>query len=286
MFLGRAENKTPDSAREAASGAPDEAEKALASMTAEEASQWRAAVAAYANGLSRKDAIFDEAMFTVTKALADAGDAASLQGVPVDPAVAKVLESAAAVYRKVWWPSHREANQKWHQKTQEQVDRHGRAVLAYITRAYGMEWPSAGFAVHVSAYSNWAGAYSTSGNLLVVASRPPSSPTENLETVFHEGMHQWDDRMIAALREEGRKAGKRVTRNLSHAMIFFTAGEAVRKQIPDYVPMAEAGGIWNRGMARLRPVLRQVWQPYLEGKGSRDEALAALIAAAPADPPR
>lgn len=284
--LGRAENKTPDSAREAASGAPGEAEKALASLAAEDAARWRAAVEAYAKGLSRQDAVFDEAVFSVTIALAAAGDAASLRDAAVDPAVAKVLESVAPVYRKTWWAAHRESNQKWRQKTQQQVDKHGRAVLACLTRAYGMEWPSAGFAVHISAYSNWAGAYSTKGNLLVVASRPPTAPEANLESVFHEGMHQWDDQMIAALREEARKAGKRVTRNLSHAMIFFTAGEAVRQQLPDYVPMAEAGGIWNRGMAHLRPVLQQVWKPYLDGKGTREEALAALVAAAPADPPR
>lgn len=284
--LGRAENKTTDSAREAVSGAPGEAEKALASMPEKDAAQWRAAVEAYAKGLSRKDAIFDEAMFSVTLALAAAGDAASPQEAKIDPAVARVLESAAPVYRKTWWAAHRESNQKWRQKTQEQVDKHGRAVLAYITRAYGMEWPSGGFPVHVSAYSNWAGAYSTRGNLLVVASRPPSSPVANLESVFHEAMHQWDPEMRIVLREQAGKLGRRVPQSLSHALIFFTAGEAVRKLFPDYVPFAESAGVWNRGMAHFPPVLREFWKPYLDGRGSRDEALAAVIAAVSADPPR
>ena len=73
------------------------------------------------------------------------------------------------------------------------VDRHGQAVLRFITGAYGMEWPVGGYPVHFSAFSNWAGAYSTKGNLLVVSSLDAAlRGAQGLETVFHEGMRQWD----------------------------------------------------------------------------------------------
>jgi hypothetical protein len=64
----------------------------------------------------------------------------------------------------------------------------------------------------------------------------------------------------------------------SHALIFFTAGEAVRRIAPDYVPYAAANGVWNRGYDRIKPAVDQAWKPYLDGGGTRDEAIAALIA--------
>ena len=60
-------------------------------------------------------------------------------------------------------------------------------------------------------------------------------------------------------------------------MIFFTAGEAVRKVFPDHVPYAEHYGVWKRGWEPLRQALEETWKPYLESKSTRDEALKALL---------
>jgi hypothetical protein len=100
-----------------------------------------------------------------------------------------------------------------------------------------------------------------------------------LESVFHEAMHQWDDAIDAMLIAQARRQGAAVPDNLSHAMIFFTAGEAVRNVSPDYVPYAEAEGVWARGMSGLKPALETAWRPYLAGHGTRDEALTALLKA-------
>lgn len=140
-----------------------------------------------------------------------------------------------------------------------------------------MSWPSAGFPVNVSAYANWAGAYSTRGNLLVVASHPTQRGALGFEAVFPEAMHQWDDDIDNALTRVARKQGKRVPAQLSHALVWYTAGEAVRRVMPDHVPLGEAAGVWDRGIKPFRTAVVEVWKPYLDGKGSRDEALAELI---------
>jgi hypothetical protein len=67
-----------------------------------------------------------------------------------------------------------------------------------------------------------------------------------LEIVFHEGMHQWDD-AVELLRTQAR--GKVVPKDLSHGLVFFTAGEAVRRVFPRHVPVGEVSGVWNRGLA-------------------------------------
>ena len=71
--LGRAQNKTPDAAREAVSGAPADQDQALATLSAAERNVWNEAVAAYAAGLSKKDMVFDDALPGITKSLALAG---------------------------------------------------------------------------------------------------------------------------------------------------------------------------------------------------------------------
>jgi hypothetical protein len=75
-----------------------------------------------------------------------------------------------------------------------------------------------------------------------------------------------------------------VPRDLSHAMIFFTAGEAVRRVEPTHVPHAQAFEVWPKQLSgaslpalRLKPLLKEVWKPYLDGLGTRDEALAAFV---------
>ena len=79
----------------------------------------------------------------------------------IDAAVAAALDRAAPMYRKAWWPRHREANRKWLQSMQDPLKKYGPQLLAYVTRAYQEPWMTGGFPVNISGWTNWAGAYST-----------------------------------------------------------------------------------------------------------------------------
>jgi hypothetical protein len=285
--LGRAENKERDTAREAVSGAPADQEGGLAKLTAKEQKVWHEAVASYAAGPSKKDIVFDSPMPALTAALARAADAKIPSGSEIDPEIAAILLRAAPIYRKAWWNKHHEANRNWHKVIDTLVKRHGDDVLRFLTNAYKLQWPAAGFPVHVSAYTNWAGAYSTTGNLLVLASQSPSlQGAYGLETIFHEAMHQWDDQVFEAMRTQAIALNKFFPRGLTHSLIFFTAGEAVSREIPGHVPYAEKFGVWQRGMGPFKAPLEEIWKPYLDGRGTRDEAFAALIERTAIDPPR
>jgi hypothetical protein len=279
--LGRAQAGFPDARREEVVGAPREQNERLATLDPDEQARWREAVDFYAQGPSRRDVVFDDRLVATTRALAALGDAATLDAASPDIGsdLAHTLERAATAYRKAWWPAHHRGNQEWVKDTAALVDRHGPQVAGLLTRAYQLPWPSRGYPVHVCAYANWAGAYSTTGPLLVIASLDAGQRgSAALETVFHEASHQWDDQVLATLDAIGRTIGKHVPDGLTHAMIWMAAGEAVRSAVPDHVPIAEAGGLWQRGPnPALRPSLDAVWLPYLRGKGSRDETLTALM---------
>ena len=229
VHAGRAEAKTADSQRRAVSDAPRDQADGLSALSAGEQQAWRAAVAFYARGPSRKDALFDGDMVAIGRQLVAAGDRPSLDSVgAVDPRLVDVLRRAAPLYRQAWWPRHDQANVALIQRLTELVGQHGETVRTFITRAYGERWPAGGFAVHVAAYANWAGAFSTAAGVLVVSSQDPATGgLHGLEFIVHEAMHQWDDAMYTALSREAQRVGTTVPDALSHAIIFFTAGQAV-----------------------------------------------------------
>jgi len=281
--LGRAENNAPDRTRRAVADAPRDQSEGLSRATSAQAAIWREAVQAYASGPSRLDAVFDRDLWQATAALSRVEEAASLDGVAVPAAMRDALERAASVYREVWWPAHGRRSRDFTDELDTWVRLDGAAILSIVTRVYGESWPAGGFPVNVSAYANWAGAYSTGDRLLVIASRDPGlAGSLGLETVFHEAMHQWDEPMQARLAAAAaRQRVARVPDGLSHALVFYTAGEAVRRVVTPHVPYAEANALWTRGpLANFKPALDTAWLPYLRTGTNRDAALDALLTAA------
>ena len=240
---------------------------------------WRDAVAFYAAGLSRRDAVFDRQLGDVTNALRHAPDAAAVSSLALDPGVAAALDRAAPIYRAAWWPRHQRANHARLAEWQPWVTRHGAEVQAFLMRAYQVPWEPGGLPVSVSGYANWAGAYSTRGPLVVLAGLNEGlAGTLGLEMLFHKAMHQWDDRMLARLRTVAVTRGlPNEADDVSHAMIFYTAGEAVRRAVPAHRPYADVNGLWDARWRARKAALDAAWKPYLDGRGTLDDALAALL---------
>ena len=290
--LGRTEAGIRDNTRQSAVTAAGEAERAAPSLSAEDRAAWAEAVHAYATGLSRK-ATLEEPMPSATRALANAGSQPTLAGVALDDALVATLERAAPIYRKAWWPAHLAANRAWRSATRALIDRHGAEVVDYVTRAYGAAWPASGYAVHVSGYANAGSAYSSGITGMIVAPSQSefTAGLYALEAIVHEAMHQWDRQTYSAMRAVAPNV--RIPPDLTHALIFYTSGEAVRRAEPKHVPMVDAIDIWSLRLSgatvpaeRLKPLLVEIWQPWLDGRGTRDEALATLVARASALSPQ
>jgi hypothetical protein len=102
-------------------------------------------------------------------------------------------------------------------------------------------------------------------------------------------MHQWDTAVGGVLRTQAAVHGVTVPQDLSHILIFSTAGEAIRRVHPQHVPMIDALNIWRVPLSgagvpppRLKNALQEIWKPYLGGRGTRDEVLGQLLDAAAA----
>jgi hypothetical protein len=277
--LGRVDAKMPDITREAVAGAAADAAAPFAALSPAEREAWREAVTVYANGMSRLDTVRDRKLFDLTNAVRRLPADRAAKTLTIDADVAAALDRAAPVYRKAWWPQHRESNRKWLASMQSPLKQYGPAVLAYISRAYQEPWMTGGYPVNVSAWSNWAGAYSTNDSLLVVSTlNQGNQGLHGFEITFHEAMHQWDDQIHARLMKVAAANNiQKFDRLLTHAMIFYTTGEAMRSVVPTHVPYSDIAGIWKGRMGSFKSALDTHWKPYLDGKSTLDAALLGLL---------
>jgi hypothetical protein len=285
--LGRAQANQPDASRPAAAEAVPDMQRGLPMLSAEERAVWSTAVTTYAMRWSVANP--DGGAIRLLINMSDVPTLMASQG--LDPLLRDAVDRVAPIYRRVWWPSHQEANRKWAAQTAALVARHGEAMLGFLTRAYAMQWPTDGRTVTVSAYANFGGAFSLiNGRVLVVSSvAPDNQGLSAIESIFHESLHQWDNETFDALRTPAKAANVMIPQDLPHAMIFFTAGEAVKRVVPDYTPYADRAGIWElaisgatRPAGRLRQPLIDAWKPWLDGRVTREDALKDLVVQAAA----
>jgi hypothetical protein len=266
--LGRARMGTPDSGREAVRHATEDVD-GMDALDKPQLLAWDAAIDYYKTTLSPKDAVFDEELVKVTRAMA-----AYPKDVPA--ALRAVLDRAAPIYRRIWWPRHERANRERIAELETLLNAHGRPIAAAVAKAWGQKWPADPITVNLSAYANWAGAYSTDGLIVIGSLNRETTGTLGLETLFHETMHMWDDDFQKEISRAAAAAKVQAPRNLLHSLIFFTAGYFVAAECPGHKPYGDTSGVWNRGLFSRERIAAE-WTPYLEGRRTLDEALDRLV---------
>ncbi len=254
----------------------------VGALAAGDRAAWDSAVAYYESTLVKRDLLFDSTMVAINNTLATMDDARSTRGMALDPGLARALDRAAPVYRALWWPRHDAANHAWIGALAPLIARDGSSIAANESRLFREAWPPMPVRVDVTAYSSWAGAYTTNGppHITISSTDAGTQGAYALETVFHEVLHTMDDTLFDGVQRAFRSAGKPLPHDPTHPFIFFTAGELTRRVVPGHVPFAEQFGLWNRVAAfrQALAALHQSWALYLTGALTFDEALSKYAA--------
>jgi len=157
-----------------------------------------------------------------------------------------------------------------------------------VARALAAEWLPLPIMVDASVYASWFGAYMTQNPVHITMSSNARGNQGSLgiEGLLHEAAHSLTGPLDSALATTAAREGRVLPRELAHLVLFYTAGETVRDDIPDHVPHAERFGLWKQSSSaeRYRALLARVWRPHLEGRRSFADAIARIVGALPRPP--
>lgn len=256
-------------------------------MNEQEKTDWNAAIAFYAANFGSRRELFDDEMVKINAELAkQPDDGGSLNAPELHSEVAAVLQRAAPVYRKYWWPVHNKSNEDWIASQSARVRDFGPKIAAAMTKDLRQQWPAAPIRVDVCYYVPEIGhAYTTDRppHTTFSSSAPTLADLSGFETLFHEASHSFADTMGNALSAEC-EAAKKNCGDLWHAVLFYTAGVETRRALPpadhaNFTPYAYKYGLYERGdYPKYRRALESDWQAYLDGKTSFAAAIHAMVA--------
>lgn len=246
---------------------------------------WDTALSYYRANYTGRDLLFDNGMIEIKNALAHDEDTHKVKVAGLIEEFRVVLEQAAPIYREHWWPEHNRANQAWIKSVSPLIERFGGAIVEKLQAIYRESWPKRPVMLDVSYYSNWAGAYTTLRplHIIVSSSNSTNQGLAALETAFHEASHGMMETVMETIAVESRAVGKKAPRTLWHALLFFTTGEIVRRELvaegQAYLPYADLHGLYKEtpNWPEYHQLLKQYWQPYIDGKAEFTAAIANIV---------
>jgi hypothetical protein len=278
--LARARNGAPDSDRIAVRQAPKDTD-GFDALPAPQQHAWEEAVADYQAHAAKLDITYGTPV-DVNYAVADlAGSQSIEETLEIPVPIRNALAEAGPLYRTLWWPRHNAANRAWIGQLTPRVEQYGPRIVDRLTGAFQHPRPSLPLRVEAVAYANPQGAYTTDDPPLITMSslNPQHTGVDGLEQLFHECSHLMMGTVDAGLALRARPAGKKLSRDVSHAILFYTVAETFRTLIPDHIPYPDHYRVWDRGLSQYHDLLKVDWQPYLDGKVTMDDALDRLMRA-------
>ncbi len=257
----------------------------------DERTAWALALDAYSD-YTRRDLVFDAPLIRINNTLTVVADDTPPTRLPpgLDAAARRGLIIGAPIYRAHFWTAQLRLNDRWIEAIRPVIAEHGAAMAAALAHAYRVGWPAAPIVVDAASEAGPNGAYTVDGppgtaaHTTIESANPDLQGDMAFEMVFHEASHAAGigDRLSAALDAAAGRQKFAASRDLWHAVIFYTTGELARRELgksgdPQYKPYAYRNGVYTRGWQRLRDALERDWLPYLDSKTSYEQALAALV---------
>jgi hypothetical protein len=284
---------------------PNESAVSLAGLSAGEVAAWQAAVTYYEKDLAGRDLLLNVDMENINNRLADnrlaemetcadiAGRSSSACTSGLKPELVDALDRAAPVYRAHWWPAHDRTNREWIARVAPMIQQMGVELSGQLAEVYQRPWPPGRLHVDVVWYGGPYGAYTSLNPIHVTISSHDARDQDiyAFEVLFHESSHALAAGVTETISREFRARDKPIPRDLWHALLFYTTGELVRRDlaegsitfasadVPDastYQPYAARFGLYSGGWEQFRASLDLYWRPYLDGKVSFDRAIAQL----------
>jgi hypothetical protein len=169
-------------------------------------------------------------MIAIKNALRGAEGKTSLDGIAIDAALKATLERIMPIYQKRWWPEHDRANREWIAAMQPFVDRHGRGAQPGARARVRRELAARPDPVDLSVTPAPAARTGPANRQRTSRCSPPRSADTRRSRCCSTKARTASSRCIQC--QSGRRAQKvNVPPQLSHAVLFYTAGELTSREL-------------------------------------------------------
>ena len=261
----------------------------LSALTPEEKTAWTAAVAAYRAAAEGKGNItFVRELQIMQDELSQVADGALNAG--IDGPLADAVKQAAPVYRKHWWTDDDRANRFFMGYAAAMLRDAGDELARQHETVYREKFPET-IRLDITAHAGRFGAYTiwlrNAKDITTMSSRDPGYQGHAaLEMILHESSHTIvnprNRSLAAAIAASSKRLGIEPPPDLWHAILFGTTSElavrALKKRgVTNYVPSSQ--DLFTRVWPQYRAAIETHWYPYLEGKGTLEEAVDKIVAA-------
>ena len=273
-------------ARRPSLGAPSPAgpmpEPLKAPLTPAEKSAWDAAVKYYDDELADLHPLFE--LSPIRKVMIASGAELPATGLAADHR--RALTTAAAVYRKHWWPAHDKANRTWIVDPMAKLATIAPGVPDRLARLYGSSWFKDRVRIDVVRVGAREGAYTSidpaPAHITISSSAPNNTGWMATEVILHEASHALAMPIIEAFEAESKAQGKN-TRDLWHVALFYLTGEVMKQALNArniaYEPYLYKTGLFDRAWPQFKVPIETHWRQYIDGRVTRDVAIKAIVAA-------
>lgn len=221
-----------------------------------------------------KGRLFRGALFKLARSLGEGVETIE------EAEIRAAFEAFMPTYRQAFWPRHGALAEEAASELRAALAVHGPALMAATADELDASWGDGHYAAYMSAYVNWAGAFSND-NILFFSASDPAYRRHRLEMFVHETAHgdpigrTTKPAADAALAAHGLKSDR-----FHHYLQFYATGRAAKRVLgPDYKLYVETQG--NRERADAKPwydALEKVWDQH-ETLEARAMAAARIVAA-------
>ena len=268
-------------------------------LTPAERTAWNAALDAYSKDWAERNLLQNGDMTIINDRLSDLENCEDISphagpacAAGLRPDLVNVLMEAAPVYRAHWWTEQNRENRDWIAGVTPLIHSMGSDLAMQLVRVYRQAWPATRLRVDVAWYAGPEGSYTTllPPHVTIASHDSRNQGLLAFEMLFHEASHMLAGAVNEDIERRCRDLGKPIPRDLSQALLLYTTGELVSREVAAspaqaarngaaaiYTPYAIRNGLYDHGWASYQVALEKFWQNYLDGKLDFDTAIARIV---------